>query len=120
MLGHHRVLPGIWAAAAVLFAICILAFAAHAAAPVVSNVVLAQRLDGSRILDITYSVADADGDLLFISLQLSADGGTTWGYPVLNATGHIGAGVSPARGGPSSSTMARSRLRSWSSRCARA
>ena len=98
MLRHHRVLPGIWAAAAVPFAICILAFAAHAAAPVVSNVVLAQRLDGSRILDITYSVADADGDVLFISLQMSADGGTTWGYPVLNATGHIGAGVVPGTG----------------------
>jgi hypothetical protein len=98
MLKHHRVLPGISAVAAVLVTICALAFAAHAAAPVVSNVVLAQRLDGSRILDITYNVADVDGDLLFTSLHLSADGGTTWGYPVLNATGHIGAGVSPGVG----------------------
>lgn len=73
---------------------------AHAAAPVVSNVALAQRQDGSRILDVTYDVADSDGDVQFISLQLSADNGATWGFPVLNATGNIGAGVTPgaARG----------------------
>ncbi|MBK7188468.1 MAG: hypothetical protein IPH86_07275 [bacterium] len=68
---------------------------ARAAAPVVDNVVLAQRVDGSRILDVTYDVADAEGDPLFISLQLSADGGATWGFPPLNASGHIGAGVTP-------------------------
>ena len=81
--------------AKILAVACLWAAPALAAAPSVSNVALAQRTDGSRILDVTYDLADADGDASYVSLQLSADGGARWDFPVLNATGSIGAGVTP-------------------------
>ncbi|MBK8167102.1 MAG: hypothetical protein IPK64_14275 [bacterium] len=71
---------------------------AGAAAPQVTNVALSQRTDGSRVLDIFYDLADTDGDTARISLHLSADDGATWGFPVLNASGDIGAGVTPGTG----------------------
>jgi formylglycine-generating enzyme required for sulfatase activity len=47
-------------------------------APVVSNVVISQRDDGSMLVDIYYDVYDEDGDELTISLEVSADDGVTW------------------------------------------
>ena len=64
-----------------------------AAEPIVQNLVMQQHTDGSRIIDITYDVSDADGDTLLVALQLSADGGASWDFPVLNCTGDIGDGV---------------------------
>ncbi len=64
-----------------------------AAEPIVENVSFQQRTDGSRILDVTYDVFDADEDTLTVALQLSADGGLTWGLPVLNPQGDVGHGV---------------------------
>jgi len=74
------------------------AVVANAADPVVTNVVLAQRADGSGLVDITYDVADADGDTLAITLQLSDDAGATWFFPVLEATGDVGPGILPGTG----------------------
>ena len=46
--------------------------------PEVENVTASQRTDGSKIVDITYDVTDADGDLLSITLMLSEDGRETF------------------------------------------
>jgi formylglycine-generating enzyme required for sulfatase activity len=62
-----------------------------AAAPVVSNVRAQQRL-GTKLIDITYDLADADGGTVFISAQLFS--GTT-ALPAFSLSGHIGAGVTP-------------------------
>ncbi len=69
-----------------------------AADPVVSQVTIAQRTDGSRLVDITYDVADADGDTLAVTLLLSDNGGATWEYPVLGTTGDVGPGILPGTG----------------------
>ena len=66
-----------------------------AAAPVVSNVQVAQRTDGSMLVDITYDVADADGDDLEISVECSNDGGTTWDYAITQLSGDVGPAVAP-------------------------
>lgn len=62
-----------------------------AAAPVVSNVRAQQRL-GTKLIDITYDLADSDSASVFISAQLFA--GTT-ALPAFSLSGHIGAGVTP-------------------------
>ena len=46
----------------------------EAADPVVSNVKVAQR-PGTHKVDIRYDVADADGDALWIKVEVSDDGG---------------------------------------------
>lgn len=50
---------------------------AWAPAPVVSDVRASQRA-GTGLVDIFYDVADADGDRLGISAQVSTDGGATY------------------------------------------
>jgi len=65
-----------------------------AAAPVVSNVRAQQRL-GTKLIDITYDLADADGSTVYISAQLFA--GST-ALPAFSLSGHIGAGVTPGAG----------------------
>ena len=67
----------------------------RAADPVVSNVNLAQRTDGSGLVDITYDLSDADDDTVAVTLQLSGDGGLNWDYPVLNVSGDLGQGIVP-------------------------
>jgi formylglycine-generating enzyme required for sulfatase activity len=68
--------------------------------PVVSNVTAAQRTDGSKIVDIFYDVIDAENDSLTVSLEISANGGTT--YTVIpsltNLTGDHGSGILPGNG----------------------
>jgi len=46
--------------------------------PQVSNVSAAQRLDGSKIVDIWYGVNDADNDTLTVSVAVSNDNGATF------------------------------------------
>ena len=79
-------------------ALCLLALVltvpALAAPPVVSNVRGVQRA-GTKLVDITYDLADPDTAALTVSLQISADAGATWTVPVAGSTGHLGAGVSP-------------------------
>lgn len=61
--------------------------------PVVSNVEAQQRSDGSRIVDVYYNVYDADGDAMFISMQVSDDDGTTWHLSCNLASGDIGSSI---------------------------
>jgi hypothetical protein len=60
---------------------------------VVSNVVAAQRPDTSQIVDITYDLADADGDLCTVWVAVSGDDGATWSVPCQTFTGDWGTGV---------------------------
>ena len=48
-------------------------------APTVTQVTASQRTDGSGIVDIYYTLADADNDkCTHFSVQVSNDGGSTW------------------------------------------
>ncbi len=69
-----------------------------AAAPVVSNVQVSQRTDGSMLVDITYDVADDDGDDVEITVECSNDGGATWDYAITQLTGDVGIGITPGAG----------------------
>lgn len=73
---------------------CLLAFtvSAIAAAPVVTNVTAAQR-PGSKLVDITYTVNDGDGDSMTIGVEISGDGGLTYTIPATALSGNVGAGV---------------------------
>jgi len=62
-----------------------------AAAPVVSNVRAQQRL-GTKLIDITYDLADSDGGTVYISAQIFS---STTALPAFSLSGHIGAGVTP-------------------------
>ena len=67
-------------------------------APVVSSVTASQRADASKLVDIYYNLADADGDTCTVWVAVSNDGGATWRVPVLNVSGHIGPGIAPGPG----------------------
>ena len=69
-------------------------FAALAVPPEVSNVRAAQR-DGTKLVDIWYDVADADGDGLIVEMDVSCDAGKTWNVPAFALSGDIGKDVSP-------------------------
>jgi len=66
---------------------------ARSADPIVSQVVMAQQTNGSGLVDISFTLADADGDSAAITLQLSDDGGATWFFPVMFVSGDVGPGV---------------------------
>jgi formylglycine-generating enzyme required for sulfatase activity len=68
-----------------------------AALPVVSNVTSSQRA-GTKLVDITYTVEDADGDKLKIRLEISDDGGDTYQVPAFTLTGDIGDNITPGAG----------------------
>ena len=65
---------------------------ASAAPPVVSNIRVSQR-PGSKLVDIAYDLADADGYLQLIQVAASADAGLTYALPCTSLTGAVGAGV---------------------------
>ncbi len=71
-----------------------------ATAPVVTNVSVAQRTDGSMLVDINYDVTDEEGDALTISLNLSTDAGQTFSISPdpANMSGDIGEGILPGTG----------------------
>ena len=62
--------------------------------PIVSNVRAKQRA-GSRLVDITYDVADPDSPKLTVYLKVSADGGATWKGPVELVSGDVGQHIAP-------------------------
>jgi sulfatase modifying factor 1 len=62
--------------------------------PIVSNVKAKQR-EGSRLVDITYDVADPDSPTLTVYLKVSADGGKTWKGPVELVSGDVGQHIVP-------------------------
>jgi formylglycine-generating enzyme required for sulfatase activity len=64
-------------------------------APVVSNVSASQRADDSKLVDIYYDLADADGDNCTVWVFISSDGGLTWDVPVFTFSGDAGKPVSP-------------------------
>jgi sulfatase modifying factor 1 len=74
-----------------LFALVCSIFAAD---PVVSNVQAKQR-EGSRLVDITYDVADPDSPTLTVYLKVSSDGGKTWKGPVELVSGDVGQHIAP-------------------------
>lgn len=59
-------------------------------APIVSNMSAAQRTDGSYLVDVYYSVLDAEGDPLQVSMMVSSDGGITWNISCDLLSGDIG------------------------------
>ena len=66
-------------------------------APQVTNVSATQRSDGSDIVDINYTLGNADGDACTVSVLVSDDGGSTWSInPMASAlSGAIGEGIYP-------------------------
>ena len=64
-------------------------------APVVSNVTASQRGDESKLVDIYYSLADADGDTCTVWAFVSDNNGVSWRVPVNALSGHVGAGITP-------------------------
>jgi formylglycine-generating enzyme required for sulfatase activity len=80
-----------------LCALLATATTAFAALPVVSNVTSAQRT-GTKFVDITYDVADADGDTLKVRVEISDNNGVTYSVPAFTFTGAIGDNVTPGAG----------------------
>lgn len=74
--------------------LALLTTAAHAAAPVVSNVRAVQRT-GMKLVDIYYDLADADSATVTVAIALSGDGGASYNLPAATFTGDHGAGVTP-------------------------
>ena len=67
-------------------------------APVVSNVVGAQRA-GTKLVDITYDLTDAEHATLAVTIRISKDAGTTWDVPCASVSGNgIGPEVTPGTG----------------------
>jgi len=68
------------------------------AAPFVSNVVGAQR-PGTKLVDITYDLTDADHATLAVTIKISKDAGVTWDVPCTSVFGDgIGPEVTPGKG----------------------
>ena len=68
------------------------ACAAHAAVPVVTNVVASQQAS-NKLVDIYYDVFDDDGDTLKVRVEVSDNGGNLYSVPAFSFTGDIGEGV---------------------------
>jgi len=80
-----------------LTALAALALAACPAAQAlltVTNVRAAQQ-SGKKLVDIDYDVTGTTTPVT-VSLQISADGGTTWAVPATTMTGAIGSNITPA------------------------
>lgn len=67
-------------------------------APQVSNVIFNQRTDGSMLVDVSYDVIDEDGDLLTITMEVSANSGNSWDFDCSQVSGDIGEAVSSGTG----------------------
>ncbi len=60
--------------------------------PKITNVKAVQLTD-TKLVEITYDAADADGDKLKIRVEVSDDGGTTYSVPASSFSGDFGEGV---------------------------
>lgn len=78
---------------AILFSV-MLALPALATPPEVTNVRASQR-EGTKLIDLWYDVADADGDLLKVRIEVSDNNGAKWSIPAFTFTGDIGDGIAP-------------------------
>ncbi len=65
--------------------------------PVVKNV-YAQQRHGTFLIEITYDVEDADGDLLQITVEASDDNGATYTIIPESLTGDVGEDIQPGTG----------------------
>ena len=70
-----------------------IAVAAYAAPPEVSNVSASQR-DGTKIVDINYTLTLDSGKTAFVELWFSPDNGLTYPVNCQDVNGTVGAGVS--------------------------
>ncbi len=66
--------------------------------PVVSGVSANQRGDESKLVDIHYDLADADGDTCTVWVVVSDNGGANWRVPARTFTGDIGNSIAPGIG----------------------
>ncbi|MGN0826396.1 MAG: formylglycine-generating enzyme family protein [Kiritimatiellia bacterium] len=60
--------------------------------PVITNVRASQR-EGTKLVDIYYDAADADGDLLKIRVEISDNDGAKYSVPAFSLSGDIGEGI---------------------------
>jgi formylglycine-generating enzyme required for sulfatase activity len=65
--------------------------------PKITNVKAVQRAN-TKLVDITYDAADAEGDKLKIRVEVSDDGGKTYSVPASSFSGDFGEGVTPGTG----------------------
>lgn len=65
--------------------------------PEVTNVRAEQRAD-TKLVDVWYDAADADGDLLKIRIEVSDNDGVRYSVPAFSLTGDIGEGIVPGTG----------------------
>ena len=64
--------------------------------PEITNVRASQR-EGTKLVDIYYDAADADGDALKIRVEISDNDGAKYSVPALTFTGDIGEGIAPGK-----------------------
>ena len=62
--------------------------------PEITNVRAEQRTD-TKLVDVWYDAADADGDLLKIRIEVSDNDGVRYSVPAFSLTGDIGEGIAP-------------------------
>ena len=65
--------------------------------PVVTNVHAQQRA-GTKLIDITYDLSDADGDTMTITVQVSNDSGQTYFIIPVSLTGDVASGITSGTG----------------------
>ena len=65
---------------------------ATAAVPQVTNVLAVQR-SGTKLVDVTYDLYDADGHAMTVALYISSDGGVSFPIQCVTVTGDVGAGI---------------------------
>lgn len=80
-----------------LIFICPITLFAANHVPVVKNV-YAQQRHGTFLIEITYDVEDADGDLLEITVEASDDDGETYTIIPQSLTGDVGGDITPGAG----------------------
>ncbi|MCF7912659.1 MAG: formylglycine-generating enzyme family protein [Candidatus Cloacimonetes bacterium] len=66
--------------------------------PEANIVSVAQRTDGSMLVDVFYDAIDADGDALTVSMEVSEDFGATWTVSCQSVSGDIGDNITPGTG----------------------
>jgi formylglycine-generating enzyme required for sulfatase activity len=55
-------------------------------------------MPGTKVVNIYYNLADADGDTQTIEVRVSSDGGLTYSVPATSLTGAVGSGVAVGTG----------------------
>jgi formylglycine-generating enzyme len=71
--------------------ISLIAYLCYATQPIVTNSSAVQRTDGSKIVDIYFDVSDASHDSVYVIVNLSFDGGSTFTFTptAINVSGDI-------------------------------